>query len=57
MTEDEIEEHINQHGNLDQFFKEVADYPPSVQSAFYNALETSYGFTDQGGCIGEKLYT
>ena len=56
MTGDEIEEHIKQHGNLDQYFKQVADYFPSERSAFYRYLENFYGFTNQSGCIGDKLY-
>lgn len=57
MTEDDIREHIDKYGNLNQYFEEVANYLPSAQSAFYRDLEGVYGFTDQGGCIGDKLYT
>lgn len=56
MSEESIQNHINSFHNLNSFFKELSTYAPSARRAFYNHLETYYGFTDGGGCIGDRIY-
>ncbi len=57
MNATAIKEAIERNGNLDSYFRQLANYEPSEQSAFLRHLEDKYGYTNQGGCIGDRLYS
>lgn len=57
MTEDAIQEQIQNEGNFDDLFREWGNtYGPSEEMEFLNQAATVYGFTDNNGCIGDRLY-
>lgn len=43
-------------GNLNQYFSELASLGDRQQKLFIDHLYKYYGFADEGGCIGERLY-
>ena len=56
MNSSQIVDHITQHGNLYLYFSKVADLSSRQQDEFYNHLKRYYGYTEEGGCIGDKQY-
>ena len=56
MDANQIVEHINDYGNLNTYFSRIADLSKREQDAFYNRLKEKYGYTDESGCIGDKIF-
>lgn len=42
--------------NLNSYFSQIGNLSLAQQDAFMNALKNAYGYTDDGGYIGDKLY-
>lgn len=43
-------------GNLNEYFSKLASLTDRQQKDFIDHLYKYYGFADEGGCIGERLY-
>ena len=56
MDADQIVEHINECGNLNTYFSQIADLSNRQQDAFYDYLKGIYGYTEEFGCIGDKIF-
>ncbi len=56
-TEKTIQEHIDKVGNFNDLFSDWGStHGPSEENDFVQAAVAIYGFTDKGGCIGDRLY-
>ena len=58
MTPGEIQQAIENSvdHNLNSYFSQIGNLPLAQQDEFMNDLKSAYGYTDNDGCIGVKLY-
>lgn len=58
MTEEDILAEIQNSPDhsLNSIFAKLANLSNREQDAFIDSLVGSYGYTDEGGCIGDRLY-
>ena len=55
-TDTDIQKEITNSGNLDSFFRQLMELSDQQQKEFIDYLYEQYGYADQGGCIGSRLY-
>ena len=57
LTLDDINKRIAEGGNFNtEFSNWGASHGPSEEDQFIDWAIQSYGYTDKGGCIGDRLY-